>query len=357
MVIKKKFIALLVGVLSLTAGAQESAYELTECNYLNYGDGRFLFRHNDAKDTPLNGKHRLIDGYRSEYTLAEFKDGMYHGDYQLFKRTKLSVKCTYSEGRLNGVYTTYNYDGTVSTQKQFVNGKIDGMSTEFFLDGTISTEKGYKLGVEHGVERAYSSETGKLTTDKNYKDGRGHGNWIEHIGSNIGDFIKTSSYDNGIPVGEYSEIKISDGTIFEKGSYKDGKKDGLWIYNDSRNGKETCLYENGDMVELSNFFTDGKTSKSIRYKDGKKNGLTKEYFYDTGKIKYERNYLNGLEHGVYKMYYNDDAGTLKEEGVNEKDKTISRKTYHPNGIIKAVAKRINGAMETVETYNSKGKKE
>ena len=77
----KLAISLLFVGLTLTGMAQEKVY--------HYGDGRLLFRQYDKDNTPLNGSHRIIDGYRSEYILAEFKDGMYNGDYKYFKNNRL----------------------------------------------------------------------------------------------------------------------------------------------------------------------------------------------------------------------------------------------------------------------------
>lgn len=82
---KRIIISLLLGVMVLTVTAQEKVYQIDEVSVINYGDGRLLFRQANDEKAPLNGEHRLIDGYRSEYILAEFKDGMYNGKYQRFK--------------------------------------------------------------------------------------------------------------------------------------------------------------------------------------------------------------------------------------------------------------------------------
>ena len=95
----KLAISLLFVGLTLTGMAQEKVYQVDELSVINYGDGRLLFRQYDKDNTPLNGSHRIIDGYRSEYILAEFKDGMYNGDYKYFKKNRLKEEGTYKEGR------------------------------------------------------------------------------------------------------------------------------------------------------------------------------------------------------------------------------------------------------------------
>ena len=91
MKIKILITAIIFCMISVAATAQ-TEYQIEKVSVINYGDGRLLFRTNDEKEEPLNGKHRIIDGYHSEYVLAEFKDGMYHGDYQHFKYNKQRVR-------------------------------------------------------------------------------------------------------------------------------------------------------------------------------------------------------------------------------------------------------------------------
>lgn len=355
---RKMFFTLLLGVMmsSSVAVSQEVVHQIGEITVINYGDGRLLFREHDADKAPLNGKHRIINGYTSEYVLAEFKDGMYNGGYEKFKNNKLQQKSTYAEGRINGSRNTYFNDGTsINRVDVFVNGKLDGVSKVFYMSGKVESEKGYKLSVEHGVDNRYDSETGEATRKTSYLDGKRDGDWIEHMSSNRGDFTTKRSYNLGVPVGEFIETLDRDGSVREQGMYKDGIKNGLWVDN-TTNPKRTELFKDGDVVELREFYTDGKLSKSKSYADGKLHGVTKEYFYDTGKLKSELNYDRGLEHGAYKRFYDD--GTLKEEGINEKDSEVYRKKYYSNGKLEIISKRpLGGVWETVESYDYDGNKE
>lgn len=99
-------------------------YQVDELSVINYGDGRLLFRQYDKDNTPLNGSHRIIDGYRSEYILAEFKDGMYNGDYKYFKNNRLKEEETYKEGRKDGVYKEYYSDG-VALKKRLRSKRVN----------------------------------------------------------------------------------------------------------------------------------------------------------------------------------------------------------------------------------------
>lgn len=62
----------------------------------------------------MNGEFRIIDGYRSQYVQAEFKEGMFDGKYQEYSRNALRREGSYKEGRKNGLFR--EYVGGVLTQ-------------------------------------------------------------------------------------------------------------------------------------------------------------------------------------------------------------------------------------------------
>ena len=329
---KKIMLLLLFGVMVLTSTAQEKVYQIEEITVINYGDGRMLFRLNNEEKTPLNGSHRLIDGYHSEYILADFKDGMYHGDYRHFKENKLLEECRYKEGNRDGSYKCYYGDGqTVQSERTFIDGKVDGVSRTYHSNGKVETEKVYKLGIEDGYDRRYGSD-GTLTLDECYKDGKRDGKWTQHLSSNLGDMVRISFYKNGLPDGQWSE------------TWKDGKPEKSTTYkNDEKNGEEIT------------YFTDGTPEKSSNYLNGKLNGITKEFYFESGKCKSEYTFRNGEREGAYKRYF--DTGELREEGRCEVDSEVYRKEYYANGKLKSVAERKGGGWNTLERYDSEGNKE
>lgn len=253
---KKLLISLLFGVVALTGAAQETVYQVDEVSVINYGDGRLLFRQLGEAKTPLNGQHRIIDGYHSEYLLADFKDGMYNGNFQHFKSNKLKEEGTYKEGRKDGTYKEYYSDGvSVKKETQFKEGKLHGVTRSFYTDGKPEKEKGYTMGVEDGIERSYNYETGQ-ESEREYKNGRQHGTQTIYYSSNVGSYVEKSTYDSGKRVGDFSET-FADGTIKTLGQYnKEGKKEGEWLTRDSFSKKDNekfsgtrTVYKNGEVVE------------------------------------------------------------------------------------------------------------
>lgn len=353
---KKTILVLLLGAIALASTAQEKVYQIGEITVIKDDGGRMLFRQKNEDKTPLNGFHRLIDGYHSEYILAEFKDGMYHGSYQHFKNDKLLEECRYKEGNMDGMYKRYYGDGqTVQSERTFIDGKVDGVSKTYHPNGKVETEKVYKLGVENGYDRRYDSD-GTLTLDECYKDGKRDGKWTEHLSGNGGDVTRISFYKNGLPDGQWSET-LKDGTPRRKSSYKEGKKEGVWIrYRKNGKPEKSTTYKNDKKNgEDISYFTDGTPEKSSNYLNDKLDGVTKEFFPDSGKCKSEYTFKNGKREGAYKRYF--DNGKLREEGRCEADIEVYRKEYHANGKLKSIAERKNGTWNTIERYDSEGNKE
>lgn len=348
------FVTILVNVLFCDLYAQKE-FSIGQISVINLGDGRLLFRSRE-NDEPIEGKHRIIDGYKSEYILAEFSGGLYDGTYEFFKHNKLSEKGTYKDGLKNGDFIEYYSDGvTIKSEKKITNGKIDGIMKTYYTDGKTESEKGYKNGLEDGIERRYNYETGKMTVDCNYLDGKPDGKQMRHISSNVGDYVQISHYIKGIQTGDYSET-WTNGKVRIQGKYKDGKKDGVWIEN-RKDGKpeRSISYKNGLRDgEYKTFYTDGTIEKTTNYINDLKEGLSKEFHYDSGNIKAEYNYSNDIKEGKYKLYYDD--GTTREEGRCENGKEIYRKEYYRNGKVKEVSERTSkGGWETIERYDSEGK--
>lgn len=349
---RKLMFVLLFGVMAQLLSAQETVYQISEVTVINYGDGRFLFRQSNDAKAPLQGLHRIIDGYHSEYLLAGFKDGMYDGKYQHFKRNNLIEESNYKEGRLEGMRKKFYADGkTLQSEATFVDGKLNGMHKTYFQNGNLETEKGYKLGVEDGPDRRYNHDTGKLALDTYYKDGKKEGKWVEHIfSSSRGDYIEISNYKDGLPAGEYLKT-LENGVVLIKGTYKDGKKEGVWVTNRKNGLPETSTTYRNDKKngEEKTYFEDGKLAKIANYLDGKLDGIVKEYHYETGKLRTEYTYKSGVREGGYKRY--SDAAKLAEEGRYEGGSEVYHKEYYPDGKVKLVEERSqNGSWKTLERY-------
>jgi len=87
----------------------------------------------------------------------------------------------------------------------------------------------------------------------------------------------------------------SDGSLEHQGSYKDGKKNEVWVSYD-RDGKVWLResYNNGIKNGKCTFYIEnGKKSSEGNYTDGKLKGDW-TYYYENGKVKLHGNWINGI---------------------------------------------------------------
>ena len=106
------FLLLAASLCVLPLHAQKE-YPIDRITAINLGDGRILHREISG-DKPLDGEHRIIDGYHSAYILARFKDGLYNGDYEEYIYNKLKAKGSYKEGWKDGTFRKYDDEGRVT---------------------------------------------------------------------------------------------------------------------------------------------------------------------------------------------------------------------------------------------------
>ncbi len=99
--------------------------------------------------------------------------------------------------------------------------------------------------------------------------------------------------------------------IIDTGAYRSNVSGKVCSYNEKsviriKNGKVKVFLPNinGSIVEA-------------KFKNGKKEGLAKTYYYPSGALKKEVNYVNGKEEGLVKWYY--ESGKLERE-INYKNK-------------------------------------
>jgi antitoxin component YwqK of YwqJK toxin-antitoxin module len=358
--------------------AAQNEIKIEEVDATNLGDGRILFR-NDKDETPLNGRHRLIDGVRSEYIEAVFTDGFFDGSYEHYRNKALVEKGTFkggvqhglfteyypdgkiesetpfTDGEVNGMAKTYYPDGTLKSEANVTKDKIDGIKKDYYSDGTLEKEKGYKDGKDHGPERAWEHGSEKPYRDHNYADGVPDGRQYSEIDSNAGDYIEIAHFDKGKPTGEFLQTWAPSGDVKIRGSYGPAGKQGVWveIRKDGKMMSEEEWKEGKRNGESKTFFTDNSVEKITTYKDDKREGVEKTFRFDGGRIASEYNYTADTKEGDYKIYYDDEKPTLREEGRIRRGTEVWRKEYYPDGKVKRVQERpaAGGTWTTLESYD------
>jgi antitoxin component YwqK of YwqJK toxin-antitoxin module len=337
----KKLILLGCFFLSVTAVCGQQPIKLSDINMTNLEDGRLYATKDDSKKKPIDGKVRIITGYTTEYLNAQFAKGYATGKWEYYKDNVLTEVKHYSDGLLHGEIIEYYADGkTVKNHAVMKNGKPDGIVERFSQDGKKTYEKGMKEGVSDGYERNYADD-GTVLSETFYKDGKQDGISFSITSRGASNEVKTTTgYKEGIQDGEYLAI-YADGSVKTKGTYKDGKKEGLWeaFKRDGKHDKPTEVYENGNVVKRTTYYTDDSIKTETHFnKEKKKHGIEKEYAFDGGHLIREQIFVNGKLLGKQMRRVSSNHGAYFEHAVyneaGQKDGEFTE-TWEESGNMKA----------------------
>ena len=294
----KKCVALISFLMFLPVMVQaQKEYPIEQVSAINVGDGRILFR--DLKtEKPLNGDHRIIDGYHSAYIQAEFKDGFYNGKYGEYEYNKLKCDGTYKDGKKDGVFKMYDSEGRVQEEKSYKDGKLHGAHKTYFTTGKVEREVNYRNGKQDGKDMVYEWD-GTLRRDHTYKDGKQVGKQFTFLKGTY-ELYETEYYNEyGMKDGEYSSM-FTFGQPHILGHYKNDQKDGRWIeIAESGDTLSVKTYVNGreEGLHISYDRNTGARSREFYLKADRKDGLYREYNPGNGELVYEATYQHGRLHG------------------------------------------------------------
>lgn len=206
--------------------------------------------------------------------------------------------------KLTGQWKFYNEKGTKINVFNYKQGKKDSIQVSFYETGIIKSEENDSMDVLTGVSKYYNAQ-GKLQKQINFINGVESGLAKEF--SSEGLVITLTTYRNGYIV---KEEKINRTDRF-------GMRQGTW--------KE--LYEN-DSPKAEGF-----------YKDGKRDGIFKEYDRN-GRVVKKEEYRNDI---------------LMQTVLVEREKYDVKKIYYPDGSVKSIGTYKKGVAEGVfREYDAKG---
>lgn len=323
----------------------------------------------------------------AKFLLAQ--DSVVTNGYQLFyyPNHKISSEGTMVNGKPNGYWKTYNKYGTLVSEGNRKNFLLDSTWNFYNDEGKLSLIINYKKGKKSGIRKTFFQDkivvdsfdmdvknnwnkilypNGKLKNKTFYKNGLEQGWAFEY--AKDGRIITRTLYNNGfIKKREYInaynhngkkqgiwETFYSNNIIKESGRYRNGIKDGYFKYYD-KEGNLTKIekYRNGLLEENPNelltyelrtdYYKDGSIKTIGSYKDGKAEGVRREYAKDgkitDGFIMHKGIIVghgiidnSGKKQGLWKHYY--DNGRLRSEGKYVNDKPIGLwKYYYENGVL------------------------
>lgn len=262
------------------------------------------------------------------------------------------------------------------------NGKKNGKQTLYYNNGDIQRISNFKNGLLNGKVEYYSQGKKDLFRIEHFKAfpkeeiSRLHG--VYKSFDSKGNLVELTNYKNGSKNGKY-ELYHNNGKLKEKGTFEDNLNTGSKLYYSADgvllrdenyiiidNPKYIDHSKRPDVKELSDkeikeivnqpkklsvlngkakyYHSNGNISAENSFKNGKKDGLCKEYHQDKNNtLKSEVVFKDGLEHGTYVHYRSN--GNLERKGIFYREITVG------DTLLKNV---YDG---TIEVYQENGKKQ
>ena len=152
------------------------------------------------------------------------------------------------------------------------------------------------------------------------------------------------------------QLYTEEGILVDDANFKDGERDGLTeqYYSDTGNLRAKAVYKNGVLHgEFKYCFPNGHTRAIANYENGNLNGKFDEY-YENGNLKLTGLYKENLQEGEW-QYFNEDKNLVSK--VNYKDGELNgiKEDYHRNGNIWTRQEFKNNTPEGIyEVYYEDG---
>ena len=222
---------------------------------------------------------------------------------------------------------------------KFVNGLEEGVSPIFDTTGLlreiINYRKGFVMtretlnrydreGKKHGYWKTFY-EDWSVQTECYYRHGLRDGFYKEY--DEKGNLKKITKYVNDVEQVLESDMKplvvqheyYPNGKVKREASFRDGKREGVWREFD----------EEGNVIKSQTYKKGGLVSEGVVGTDGKRRGDYKE-FYPDSTMRAEGLFIDGLRSGEWKFYYHN--GKLQEVGSYKEGNPDGAWTwYYDNG--------------------------
>lgn len=272
----------------------------------------------------------------------------------------------------NGYNKFYYGNGAISSEGLMIDGKPDGFWKTYFINGKVKSEGNRRNMLLDSTWNFYE-ENGIIEKVINYLYGKKNGYYYTYSAKNTdstraGILVSKELYVDDIKQG-LSYMYYSDGKLYKIIPYKDGKKDGI--------AKE--FSRDSIIITLTEYYKDyfiDREKINRKDKSGRKQGVWKE-FYPNDKVKTESLYFNDMLTGYYREY--DSKGNITKEikfekGIEVNDtvsvqKVFIKNAYYDNGRLKysgsfrdsipvGIHREYSENEEVVKAfeYNERGKK-
>lgn len=158
-----------------------------------------------------------------------------------YENGSIQQKGNYVKNKPNGTWEWWYRSGQKRRVEDYENGKEKGFVFEYDTTGKVIVKGEFFYGVREGI---WKYELNDYKEKGSYIGGMKTGKWRKIYISTNKDKFK-GEYINDIPIGKHIYY-YSNGQIQKEGKYKDGEKEGDWVYyNKLGDIVITYLYKNG----------------------------------------------------------------------------------------------------------------
>jgi len=237
----------------------------------------------------------------------------------------------------NGVVANYYPNGQVSSEGIMRDNKPDGYWRSYYVTGVIKSE-GIRTNFLLDSTWNFYNQAGELTQTIDYKIGEKSG------------YSKRYSYRNPRNPGQ--------ATLITSELYVNGKKEGnSFYYFPTGELKLVVFYKNGKKQGLSREFSSDSTLIAVeeyndnylvnkerinrKDADGKKQGTYREY-YENGRVKKEEHYLDDQLHGYYREF-------------NGKGELVTAMRYERGAIMEEIDEDMKELLDMKSTFDEQGR--
>lgn len=278
-----------------------------------------------------------------------------------------------NNGNQIGVWKSYDANGALSSEFNYVAGKLVGAGVDYFPNGNTKSAVNYVEGEYSGDFKTYYFD-GARETEGCYANGLTQGQWVTY--HEDGSTLYSERYFvNGKLNGDYTFFDF-EGGLHEKQLYRmgdklltilyrlDGQADTLWAMQLGEHPTEV-YYPNGQLRTrvtringMANglvewFYPNGKPMrKGMAYNDRSHGEWV--YYYPNGKVSRKETYEFGDLDGV-RTYYDED-GKVTGEYVYMADELNGNYKAYVNGVLTRTGSYVNGLSHGMfDYYSSTGK--
>ena len=296
--------------------------------------------------TIKDGNGQIVNYYvggvvKERYT---FKNGLKTGPFE--ERTAngvLSVAGAFDQGKKDGLWEFYRFDGVLEKQVGYKADSLDGNYLVMRNETDTLTHGAYELGLKTGKWKWFTPE-GKLDMEGYFSKGKQDSIW--HYYFSNGQLSYIAHYKADLRTGNWTYY-YPNGALYRTGSYQNDLRTGQWQtwYEDSTllmSGKYLNGKEEG---EWFNYWENGRIKDKSSFRDGNLDGLWESYSPESV-LKVKGTYKAGYKVGEWTSYYNN--GRLKEK---QHYKVFTQKNVADGMAIMGLKETVSNFHGSYEAYS------